>query len=136
MKHHYQRRIQEFLEHRFPAFVVGTLGGSLAIGWVSWSLFKRNFVIDEIDAPGKGQRARTLREAQLQAMIENAASSTWQENLDNAMQAQTRFMLPNRRHSEPAFVRKIDERSREILRQDETKTREDEQAQKENHFWK
>lgn len=136
MKHRYQQNVRTFLDQRFPAFVAGTLIGSLAVGWVCWSFFKRNFVVEEFDAPGKGERARTIKEAQLQAMIENAHNSTWQENLDNAMQAQKRFMLPNRRHSEPAFLRKIDERSREILREEEQKTREEKEARKENHFWK
>lgn len=136
MKHLYRRSLREFLDQRFPTFIVGTLAGSLAIGWVSWSFFKRNYIVEEFNGPGQDQRARTIKEAQLQAMIENAHNSTWQENLDNAMQAQKRFMLPNRRHSEPAFLKKIDERSREILREEEAKTRQENEARRQNHFWK
>lgn len=133
MKHHrYPRNLRTFLDQRFPAFVVGTLVGSLALGWISWSVFQRNHIVEEFDS----KPARTMKEAQLQAMIENAHNSTWQENLDNAMQAQKRFMLPNRRHSEPAFLKKIEQRSREILEEEEKKTRLEQEAQKESHFWK
>ena len=121
------------LDQSFPAFVVGTLVGSLALGWVSWSFFQRNHIVEELDST---KPARTLKEAQIQAMIENANNSTWQENLDNALQAQKRFMLPNRRHSEPAFFKKIEQRSREILEEEETKTRQEQEAQKESNFWK
>lgn len=36
----------------------------------------------------------TPHEAQLVAMLENAKSSSWQQNLRNAADAQDRFMLP------------------------------------------
>ncbi|GAX29059.1 hypothetical protein FisN_7Hu349 [Fistulifera solaris] len=132
MRHRYPHSARAFLEQKFPLFVAGTLIGSLAIGWISWSVFKRNYVVEEWDS----KRARTFQEAQLQAMIENAHNSTWQENLDNAMEAQKRFMLPNRRHSEPAFLKKIEQRSREILQENELRRKEETESRKENHFWK
>jgi hypothetical protein len=134
MKHRYPQGARAFLEQKFPLFVAGTLIGSLAMGWISWSFFKNNYIEEEWDSNNK--RARTLQEAQLQAMIENAHNSTWQENLDNALEAQKRFMLPNRRHSEPAFLKKIEQRSREILKENELRRREETESQKENHFWK
>lgn len=71
-------------------------------------------------ASGAAAPALTWEQARLRAMIENAKQSSWRENLDNATLAQERFMLPGRDHGEvPAFVRKIDERSEELLRQDE-----------------
>jgi len=36
----------------------------------------------------------TAQQAMLQAMIENAKSSTWEENLQNAAIAQKNFMIP------------------------------------------
>jgi hypothetical protein len=56
-------------------------------------------------------------EAQVQAMIENARNSSWRQNLENAVDAQERFVLPNRHREEnvPEYLQKIDERSNEIL---------------------
>ena len=71
-------------------------------------------------------------EAQLAAMLENAKNSSWRENLSNAHDAQGRFMLPGVRHVDddendeddaPEYVRRINARSREILR-DEGERRE------------
>ena len=53
----------------------------------------------------------------LQAMVENALKSSWQENLNNAFDAQERFMLPGRDHGgDPKFVKKIDRRADELLK--------------------
>lgn len=61
-------------------------------------------------------------EAQLAAMVENAKSSPWQDNLRNASDAQQRFMRPGRDIDNgtdtPEYVKRIDERSQEILRKD------------------
>ena len=72
----------------------------------------------------------TPNEARLVAMIENAKNSSWRENLINAHDAQGRFMLPVVRHVDddddddaPEYVRRINARSREILR-DEGERRE------------
>ena len=72
----------------------------------------------------------TPNEAQLAAMLENAKNSSWRENLINAHDAQGRFMLPVVRHVDddddddaPEYVRRINARSREILR-DEGERRE------------
>ncbi|KAG7349032.1 hypothetical protein IV203_011629 [Nitzschia inconspicua] len=39
----------------------------------------------------------TIEQARLRAMIENAQQSSWQQNLDNALVAQEKFMLGNER---------------------------------------
>ena len=105
----------------FPAFVVGTLTASALSGWFCFSIIKRKSLtevhFDDV-------RPASFEEARLKAMIENAQSSSWQENLDNAMQAQERFMLPGRNHQAPDFLEKINRRGHEILRE--------EQKQKEN----
>lgn len=66
----------------------------------------------------------TTNGAQLAAMLENAKNSSWRDNLRNASDAQQRFMLPGHRDVDdgtndlPEYVKKIDERSRTILRND------------------
>jgi hypothetical protein len=60
----------------------------------------------------------TIEQARLRAMIENAQQSTWQENLDNALVAQEKFMLGNERgEREPEFMKKIEARSQELMQQ-------------------
>jgi hypothetical protein len=62
----------------------------------------------------------TMEQARLRAMIENAQQSTWQENLDNALIAQEKFMLGNERgEKEPEFMKKIEARSQELIQQAE-----------------
>jgi hypothetical protein len=67
----------------------------------------------------------TPNEARLVAMIENAKNSSWRDNLRNACDAQGRFMLPLRDvdDDKPEFMRRINARSREIMR-DERERRE------------
>jgi post-segregation antitoxin (ccd killing protein) len=70
----------------------------------------------------------SVTEAQITAMIENARNSTWRENLENAIDAHERFVLPNRNNSDgeevPEYVQRIDLRSREILVEDEERRKE------------
>ena len=69
--------------------------------------------------------ALTQTEAQLAAMIENARNSTWRQNIENAVDAHERFVLPNRNVDEgrevPKYVQNIDERSRELMEEEEEK---------------
>jgi hypothetical protein len=78
-------------------------------------------------------------EAQVQAMIENARNSSWRQNLENAVDAQERFVLPNR-HSNveenvPEYLQRIDERSKEILIVQEEAEREKEKTTG-TRFWR
>lgn len=62
----------------------------------------------------------TIEQARLRAMIENAQQSTWQQNLDNALVAQEKFMLGNERGEKaPAFMKKIEARSQELMQEAE-----------------
>lgn len=98
---------------------------------------------DRIEYKKKGDRAASdntnvsLEEAQLTAMLENAKNSTWQENLRNASDAQDRFMLPNEDDGigTPEYVKKINDRSQEILR-DEERRREVAKDFSSSRFWK
>jgi len=92
---------------------------------------------------GDSHTEPTRHEAQLAAMLENAKNSSWQENLENAADAQQRFMIPGRDieggNSTPEFVRRIDERSEEILR--EGKERQEKERERLNDpsrtkFWR
>lgn len=84
----------------------------------------------------------TPSEAQLAAMLENAKNSSWRQNLDNAADAQHRFMLPGQDvdagRDTPEYVKRIDERSDEILRQDEErlkKAKENDNDPSKTRFW-
>eukprot|EP00956_Cyclotella_meneghiniana_P003367 scaffold4069_cov85-Cyclotella_meneghiniana.AAC.17 len=69
--------------------------------------------------------ALTHSEAQLAAMIENARNSTWRQNIENAVDAHERFVLPGRDVDEgrevPEYVQQIDARSRELMEEEEEK---------------
>lgn len=82
-------------------------------------------------------------EAQLAAMVENAKSSSWQDNLRNASDAQQRFMLPGRQIDNgadmPEYVKRIDERSQAILREEierQEKERLEESDPSRTRFWR
>lgn len=55
-------------------------------------------------------------------MLETAKSSSWQENLRNAADAQERFMIPgndaDNGRDTPDYIKKIDKRSSEILQEE------------------
>ena len=87
----------------------------------------------------------TRHEAQLAAMLENAKNSSWKENLENAADAQQRFMIPGSDRSEggkeatPEFVKRIGERSDEIMREGKEradKEREEEKDPSRTRFWR
>ena len=89
-----------------------------------------------------GATTTTPGEAQLRAMLENARESTWRENLENAADAQGRFMAPGRPGGggeAPEYVRRIEQRSGEILRREDEERRrraEDERhGRTETRFW-
>lgn len=92
-------------------------------------------------APGAApeRSAATPGEAHLAAMLENARESSWRQNLENAADAQGRFMVPGREPAEaPAYVRRIEERSEEILRRDEerkARVKEQEKDPTKTRFW-
>jgi hypothetical protein len=101
-------------------------------------------------APDRVIGSITPNGAQLVAMVENAKSSTWRDNLTNASDAQRRFMLPPGMRggaddddgdgdATPEYVRKIDARSREIMR-DERIRREEERKMEDDptrtRFWR
>ena len=95
-----------------------------------------------IQAATTEHTSTTRNEAQLAAMLENAKKSSWQDNLRNAADAQDRFMLPGRdvdsgRRDAPEYIKRIDERSEEILQtQEEEKNKANEKDPSNTRFWK
>lgn len=136
--------LAERLTSRFSLFVVGTLAASSAAGYVCFSIVdnqkyggskqQQQQEMHSEEGPTADMTTSTAEEVRLQAMIENARNSSVSENLENAFQAQERFMLPNRKHdTKPEFVKKIDKRSEEILL--EEKQQRQKQAEKTTKFW-
>mmetsp|Transcript_32772 Transcript_32772/g.33123 ORF Transcript_32772/g.33123 Transcript_32772/m.33123 type:complete len:151 (+) Transcript_32772:2-454(+) len=82
----------------------------------------------------------TIEEARLIAMLENAKESSWQENVENAVDAQEHFVLPGRQRNVPKFMDKIDQRSFEILQNHHNKIDDERnikiREEKATHFWK
>ncbi|KAL7455671.1 hypothetical protein ACHAWC_007202 [Mediolabrus comicus] len=99
---------------------------------------------DDIDADSApSANAVTKQEAQLAAMLENAKNSSWQDNLRNAADAQQRFMLPGRDidngQDKPAYIKRIVDRSEEILQEDKARKEKEEEDRKDpfrSKFWK
>ncbi|KAL3942495.1 MAG: hypothetical protein SGBAC_003307 [Bacillariaceae sp.] len=87
------------------------LGGSIFAGVVAFKILD-----DGDDYKRDPKEKMSMEEARLIAMLENAKQSSWQENLENAVDAQEQFMLPGRQHDAPDFMSRIDERSQEILK--------------------
>lgn len=130
---------------------MATLTGFTLMGAVGWNILEsrqrqqqqrrdeRGFVARQTtrdeQTPRKSHQRHpiSLQEAQLRAMIENARESTWQQNLENAVTAHRRFMLPGREHNnnnndesgrqqrqaEEQLVANIEQRSVQILKQQE-----------------
>lgn len=116
-----------------PLTVTGaTVGGFTVTGLVSWSVLEW-FERRRGDSATNDQKnmPMSLEEARLRAMIENAQTSSWQENLENASSAQEQFMLPGRPHRKPNFMEKIDKRSVEIMKAQHDELEDEQKRQKE-----
>ena len=120
-----------------------SMGMALISGsaFVGIALFR---IIDggnEIDYKRAPKQKMSLDEARLIAMLENAKESSWQENVNNAVDAHEQFMLPGRNRKEPKFMDRIEQRSMEILRNHHDKIDEEERRKREEEegttsFWK
>lgn len=96
---------------------------------------------DDEGKPVAGQQL-SVRDAQIMAMIQNAKESTWRENLTNAADAQERFMLPGRQEGgegeekeDPEYVRKIEDRSLEIMKEQQEKVDGEKNRKITTRFW-
>lgn len=92
------------------------LGGSTLAGVVAFK------IVDDGESYMRDPKDKmSMEEARLIAMLENAKESSWNENLENAVDAQEQFMLPNAQRDVPDFMSKIDDRSKEILKNQHSK---------------
>mmetsp|Transcript_128597 Transcript_128597/g.191606 ORF Transcript_128597/g.191606 Transcript_128597/m.191606 type:complete len:132 (+) Transcript_128597:24-419(+) len=99
------------IARRSPVTVTsGVLGSSLLFGCGMFSLLEKR------EEDTSEDKLITLEEARLRAMIEDAQASDWRENLNKAAQAQEKFMLPDRNGNSPEFMKRIDQRSREMMK--------------------
>ena len=129
--------IKRFIQNNFASFAAGSLTLSLASGWLCLGYIQdqqqkhhqqpASSVLNDTST-----RIRSREEFRLQAMVENALQSTWKENLDNAFDAQERFMLPGRFNNnnknqqgedQPKFAQKIEQRCEELWKQQEKRQR-------------
>jgi hypothetical protein len=77
------------------------------------------------------EETRRMEHARLRAMIENAQQSTWQQNLDNALIAQEKFMLgSDKGEKEPEFMKQINKRSNEIMELEDQQRQKDLEREK------
>jgi len=113
----------------FPSFLVFTMASSGLLGYMSMDyVLKRQAETERlmlqnyhrVHQPQDGEISEKM--AMVTAMIQNAKTSSFQENLDNAFDAQDRFMLGSQGQEEPAFMKRIRKRS-EKLRQGRESTR-------------
>jgi len=88
------------------------LGGSTMM-----SIILFNLIVSDPSSQINNSRKEkmSIKEARLQAMLENAKENSWQRNLEIAAEAQDRFMIPNGRRDAPEFMNDIDKKSTEIL---------------------
>jgi hypothetical protein len=91
---------------------------------------------------GEIQDDMTRDEAMLRAMIENAKSSTWQENIENASMAQSRFMLPGSSSSgsekdhQERFIKDISQRRDEMMEREKNRKRIEKERVERFSTWK
>ena len=98
------------------SMAVATVGTTTMTGFVLMKATEKTSSVQQ-------RRPLSTREAHFRAMIEDAQESTWRENLENAAMAQEHTMMVNGVKGDQAvassFLKKIDARSRKILRQDQ-----------------
>lgn len=114
------------------SLTIGILAGSTIVGV---GLFK--LMDDDVTQYKRDPKQKmSLEEARLVAMLENAKQSSWQENLDNAVEAQEKFMLPNSQRDAPtALMDSIDQRSKEILKNQHDKVDKERTTKESTIFW-
>jgi len=95
------------------------MGGSCIGGYVCYQIVLRR--MPSLDENGLQQyddiskRDMSQQEALLRGMVQNALESSPRENLQNAMDANERFMLPGRPAERPAFLNKVEANGRKIM---------------------
>eukprot|EP00980_Cylindrotheca_fusiformis_P003239 scaffold735_cov116-Cylindrotheca_fusiformis.AAC.9 len=110
------RLLLKYAQTHPGTLTMALLGGSTLAGIVAFK------IVDDGEAYRRDPSEKmTMEEARLIAMLENAKESNWRQNLENAVDAQEQFMLPNAKREVPDFMSQIDNRSREILKNQHSK---------------
>lgn len=124
-------------DQNFPKFAVGIMAsfgiaGALTLKLVAQPPPESRGNVEDV----------TKDEAMLRAMIENAKTSTWQENIENASMAQSRFMLPGSTSSgsekdrQDRFINDISQRRDEIMEREEARKRKEKERVETFSTWK
>lgn len=114
---------------KFAKFAIATVAASSALGWMALQLVQSAPPSNNNDKNSK----MSQDEAMVRAMIQNAQSSTWQENVENAVMAQERFVLPGRGNSQDQerFLQDISKKRNEIMRKQQEFEQQEEKDQTE-----
>lgn len=110
---------KRFIQNNLLAFSSVSLGISMVAGWICFSLVERRKPPLKIEESS----SKSHEQLRFQAMVENAQSSDWTDNLKNAFEAQARFMLPGRHHRPPDFLEKIEQRADDLQQAQQRQTR-------------
>jgi len=104
--------LNAFLTRHFHKLTAAALTGSCYLCWhiVQKRVEERNVRAYDTVAT----REMSEQEALVRAMVQNALESTPQENLQNAVEANTRFMLPGQPAPRPAFLDKVEANGKQI----------------------
>lgn len=128
------------IQKNFSKVIVASLAGTGLLGLLSFQVVDgRMQASQQHNANGSGDaenREISRDEALVRAMIENAKDSSWKENLNNAVQAHERFMLPGRPTEEPEFLDKVAKKSEKILEKQKQQQSEKENQTEKFSTWK
>jgi hypothetical protein len=114
--------IERFVQQHAGKLCLGVMASGVILYNALEVFSPKDTEFDYYDSVGHDKRPLTLEQARLRAMIENAKSSTWQENLNNALVAQEKFMLGNERgEKNPKFMKEIDQRSHQLMEEQQEK---------------
>eukprot|EP00527_Entomoneis_sp_CCMP2396_P006059 CAMPEP_0198144152 /NCGR_PEP_ID=MMETSP1443-20131203/13606_1 /TAXON_ID=186043 /ORGANISM="Entomoneis sp., Strain CCMP2396" /LENGTH=150 /DNA_ID=CAMNT_0043807503 /DNA_START=141 /DNA_END=593 /DNA_ORIENTATION=+ len=101
--------------HSHPKMMVsGLAAGTIVFFVLGVQVFDAFLPPDNVDFD---INKMTIEEAKVAAMVENSRTSSWKENLNNALEAQDQFMLPGAKfNNKPKFMDKVEKRSLEIMK--------------------
>jgi len=108
----YKPFLNAFLTRHFYKLTAAALTGSCYLCWhiVQKRVEERNVrVYDNV-----ATREMSEQEALVRGMVQNALESTTEENLQNVVEANARFMLPSQTAPRPGFLDKVEANGKQI----------------------
>ena len=123
MPSYHHKMIERFVQQHAGKLCLGVMASGVVLYNALEFLSPKDSEFDYYDQHNAhDKRPLTLEQARLQAMIENAKSASWQENLNTALVAQEKFMLGNERgEKNPKFMKEIDRRSYQLMKEQQEK---------------